>query len=107
MTWRNTSILMAMAIIASTNPAAAQDPKSQSEPKELAYRVQSQLVQIYLTVTEGSHRISDLKQSDFAISEDGVVKDADRLDSGQVPLQVALLLDTSESMRDALSSTQE
>lgn len=107
MTWRNISIVMAMAIMGSMNPAAPQDPKSEPEPNELTYRVQSQLVQIYLTVTEGSHRISDLKMADFSISEDAVAKDADRLDSGQVPLQVALLLDTSESMREALPSTQE
>src|SRR5262245_59650658 len=107
MAWRNVSIIMAMAVMASIKPAASQDPKSEPEPKELTYRVQSQLVQIYLTVTEGTHRITDLKMPEFSISEDGFAKDADRLDSGQVPLQVALLLDTSESMREALPSTQE
>ena len=107
MTCRNALILFLMALTCLANPAVSQDPKPQGEPQDLTYRVQSQLVQIYLTVTEGTQRISDLKQSDFSVSEDGVAKDIDRLDSGTVPLQVALLLDTSESMREALPSTQE
>src|SRR5262245_49594038 len=104
---RNALILFLFALTCLTNAAVSQDPNPQAEPQELTYRVQSQLVQIYLTVTEGTQRISDLKQSDFSISEDGVAKDIDRLDSGTVPLQIALLLDTSESMREALPSTQE
>jgi VWFA-related protein len=107
MTSRNALILFLMALTCLANPAVSQDPKPQGEPQELTYRVQSQLVQIYLTVTEGTQRISDLKQSDFSVAEDAVAKDIDRLDSGTVPLQVALLLDTSESMREALPSTQE
>lgn len=70
------------------------------------FAVQSQLVQVYATVTEGSRRISDLVASDFSLAEDNKPQAIDRVDTGTVPLQVALLLDTSESMREALPAVQ-
>jgi Ca-activated chloride channel family protein len=82
-----------------------QQPKPQDE--NVVFQVQSQLVQIYLTVTEGNRRITELKLQDFTMSEDGIPREMERLDSTTVPLYVALLLDTSESMRDALAVTQE
>ncbi|MFH1574750.1 MAG: VWA domain-containing protein, partial [Acidobacteriota bacterium] len=44
---------------------------------------------------------------DFSILEDGRPRELYRLDTAEVPLQVALLLDTSDSMREALAVTQE
>jgi VWFA-related protein len=48
-----------------------------------------------------------LTPPDFQLAEDGVVREIARLDAGTMPLQVALLLDASESMRGALRQTQE
>ncbi len=76
-------------------------------PGDPIARVQSQLVQMYVTVTEGSRRISDIKSSDFLLSEDGTRREIDRVDSETVPLHITLLLDTSGSMRDTLAVTQE
>jgi len=51
--------------------------------------------------------VTGLTLPDFQLTEDGAPCDINRLDAGQVPLNIALLLDTSESMRDALRDTQE
>ncbi len=74
---------------------------------DLTIQVQSQLVQLYVSVTEGNRRITDLAKSDFILTEDGSPRELHRLDSATVPLQVALLLDTSGSMMETLAATKE
>src|SRR6266516_1128443 len=96
-----------VALLFVTGTASGQQEKPDLTPQDFTFRVQSQLVQIYLTVTEGTRRVTDLKLSDFQLGEDGTSRDIDRLDSGTVPLQITMLLDTSESMREALPTTQE
>ncbi len=88
-------------------PAYAHGQSLSAEvPEDLTFRIQSQLVQIYLTVTNGSRHVDGLSASDFGLFEDGARKSPARLDTGEVPLRVALLLDTSGSMREALPVTQ-
>src|SRR6266516_4608251 len=96
-----------VALLFVTGTASGQQEKPDLTPQDFTFRVQSQLVQIYLTVTEGTRRVTNLKLSDFQLGEDGTSRDIDRLDSGTVPLQITMLLDTSESMREALPTTQE
>ncbi len=76
-------------------------------PDDVTISVRSQLVQVYFTVSEGDRRIMGLKAPDFKLVEDGKPVQFDRLDSQTVPLQIALLFDLSESMRDSLAVTQE
>jgi VWFA-related protein len=71
------------------------------------YSVQSQLVEIYLTVTKGSQRIPHLKATDFQLLEDEAPVPIDHLDNPEVPLQIVLLFDTSESIRDSLKEIQD
>src|SRR5688572_13227493 len=97
--------IIAAGLFALVGLSFSQQPGT--DPVGYTIHVQSQLVQIYLTVTEGTRRVTELKPSDFRITEDGMPKELDRLDSGTIPLYVALLLDTSESMREALQTTQE
>ncbi len=77
------------------------------DSKHPTYTVQSQLVQIFVTVSNGRQKITSLRASDFSITEDGRTKELYRLDSAEVPLQVTLLLDTSSSMREALPVIQD
>ncbi len=74
---------------------------------DLTYSVKSQLVQIYMTVSDGNQNVTDLQAAELSILEDAAPKLIDRLDSGEVPLQVVLLFDTSGSMRDSLPIIQE
>ncbi len=98
-----TSMLTAW-ILAAWGAFAAQQPQPQKTP---TFSVESQLVQIFLTVQEGSRRVTGLNISEFTLAEDGKLRPIDHMDSEQVPLQLALLLDTSESMTETLKETQE
>ena len=91
-------------LLTGIRPIAAQQAPPQRTP---TYTVESQLVQIFLTVQEGSRRITGLNLSEFSLAEDGKPQPIDHMDSEQVPLQVALLFDTSESMTESLKETQE
>jgi VWFA-related protein len=77
------------------------------EVNGLKYSVQSQLVEIYATVTKGKQRISHLKASDFQLLEDDSPVSIDHLDNPEVPLQIVLLFDVSESIRDSLKEIQD
>jgi Ca-activated chloride channel family protein len=71
------------------------------------FSVQSQLVEVYLTVTNGRQLIPHLKASDFKVTEDGMPVSIDRLDNQDVPLQIVLMCDLSESIRESLRSIQD
>jgi VWFA-related protein len=86
-------------------PAAFAQQKS--HPDGYKFSVQSQLVEVYLTVTKGNQLVPNLKASDFKLTEDGMPVPIDRLDSQDVPLQIVLLFDVSESIQESLSTIQE
>ena len=71
------------------------------------FSVQSQLVEVYLTVTNGKQLIPHLKASDFKVTEDGMPVSIDRLDNQDVPLQIVLMCDISESIRESLKAIQD
>jgi len=71
------------------------------------FSVQSQLVEVYLTVTNGKQLIPYLKASDFKVTEDGMPVPIDRLDNQDVPLQIVLMCDLSESIRGSLKAIQD
>ncbi len=82
-------------------------PEQKGDEGTLKFSVQSQLVEIYLTVTEGKQLIPNLAASDFTITEDGMPVPVDRLDNPDVPLQIVLLVDLSESIRPSLRTIQD
>jgi VWFA-related protein len=96
-----------LQVLAGAAPVSAEETQSAPPPAGPTYAVQSQMVQIFLTVAEGARRVTDLKLADFTVNEDGKSQKIDHLDSETVPLQIALLIDTSDSMRAALNDTQE
>ncbi len=100
--------VLAFAVLAGALlPAFAWEQDPGPGGTDLTYAVKSQLVQIYMTVTDGSQNVTDLKAADLSVLENGEPKPIERLDSGEVPLQVVLLFDTSGSMRDSLPIIQE
>lgn len=84
-------------------------PQVEQERQSDAFRlsIQSQLVEVFLTVTEDSQWIPDLKASEFRLTEDGVPIPIMRIDNQEVPLQIVLLFDVSESIRDSLKTIQD
>jgi VWFA-related protein len=101
------SFLCACAAFACFAYPAASGQEPGDTASGLTYSVKSQLVQIYMTVTDGGRMVTDLTARDLAIFEDGASKAIARLDNATVPLQVALLFDMSASMLDALPTIQE
>ena len=61
-----------------------------------------------MTVTEGGGKyITDLTQEDFSVFEDGVKQDVTFFNKTNLPIALALLLDTSASMEAKLPTAQE
>jgi len=101
------ALLLWLTMLSVGAAASPQQTRPKPIPSELKFSVRSQLVQVYFRVTEGGRGIGGVTGQDLILLEDGVAKDIARLDAESIPLQVALLLDTSESMRDAIQDTQE
>ena len=72
-----------------------------------AFRSTVDLVALNVTLTDQKHQfVSDLTAADFAVFEDGVLQDISFFASGRVPLDLAILLDTSSSMAEILRTAQ-
>jgi Ca-activated chloride channel homolog len=66
------------------------------------------LVTLNVVVTDGQERfISGLDADDFLVFEDGVPQDVSFFAATAVPIDLAILLDTSASMSDKLTTVQE
>jgi Ca-activated chloride channel family protein len=66
-----------------------------------------ELVSLNITVTDGARFVTGLGQDDFEVFEDGVLQQASFFSNIQQPTALAILLDTSNSMEEKLSTAQE
>jgi Ca-activated chloride channel family protein len=95
---------VAAAIAATLQIAAAQTP----QPSQVPFRAGVDLVSLNVTVTEGTTRyVTDLAADDFSVFEDGVKQDVTFFNRTNLPIALALLLDTSASMDTKLPTAQE
>ena len=94
--WRNTGRTCALLVSLATvfrMPARAQE-----QPQGII-RVGVNLVLLDATVKNKSGQImADLKKEDFEVREDGVVQKLDVFSRDELPLEVALVLDLSDSI---------
>ncbi len=107
----------AAAFAASLAIAAAQTPQGpppagregQPPPRQQPpFRGGVELVSLNVTVTDGSQKyVTDLAAEDFNVFEDGVKQDVSFFNRTNLPIALALLLDTSASMESKLSTAQE
>jgi Ca-activated chloride channel family protein len=73
-----------------------------------SFRSAIDVVSLNVTVTDETQRyITDLEQPNFLVFEDGVKQDVMFFTRSQLPIALALLLDTSASMEDKMSTAQE
>ncbi len=79
--------------------AARQQPPS--------FRAGVDLVSLNVTATEGQRYVTDLTKDDFAVYEDGVRQEVTFFNKSNLPIALALLLDTSASMESKLQTAQE
>ena len=80
-------------------PAPAQAP---------SFRAGVDVVSLNVTVTDGTARyITDLQEENFSVFEDGIKQDVTLFSRTNLPIALALLLDTSASMETKLPVAQE
>jgi Ca-activated chloride channel family protein len=84
-----------------TAAAVAETPKT-------TFRSGVDLVALNVVVTDATEKfVTGLAPSDFAVFEDGVQQDVSFFGASSVPLDLAILLDTSASMSDKLKTAQQ
>jgi Ca-activated chloride channel homolog len=71
------------------------------------FRAGVDLVSLNVTVMESTHYVTDLEQKDFNVFEDGVKQDVTFFNKTNLPIALAVLLDTSASMDTKLPTAQE
>ncbi len=98
---------------APTSPAAAAASAQAAQtgaapPQGPAIRVGVDLVSLNVTVSDASgHFVTDLSQEDFSVFEDGAKQDVTFFNRTNLPVALALMLDTSASMDTKLPTAQE
>src|SRR5712692_1934412 len=99
-------VCVALALAAGTTLQALSQEPSQQPP---VIRTQVSLVNLFVTVRDKSKRIvTDLKQQDFKIAEDGQDQQIAFFSKEvTLPITVALLLDTSGSEQNMLGAIQD
>jgi VWFA-related protein len=85
-------------------PPKQDPPKTQQQP---TFRGSVDLVSLNVTVNDGPRYVTDLASEDFAVFEDGVKQDVTFFTRANLPIALALLLDTSASMETKLPTAQE
>jgi len=87
---------------------SAASGNAQGDSSLPAFRSGIDLVALNVTLTDGQDQFAGgLSQNDFAVFEDGVQQDVSFFAFGRVPLDLAILLDTSSSMLDSLETAQK
>jgi Ca-activated chloride channel family protein len=82
--------------------------KAAQPPPQVPFRAGVDLVSLNVTVTDGTARyVTDLTAEDFNVFEDGVKQDITFFNRTNLPVALALLLDTSASMESKLPTAQE
>ena len=82
--------------------------RGQQPPPQVPFRAGVDLVSLNVTVTDGTAKyITDLTAEDFAVFEDGVKQEVTFFRRTNLPIALALLLDTSASMDSKLPTAQE
>jgi Ca-activated chloride channel homolog len=92
-----------IAVLAGQTPA---QPPPQAP--QVPFRAGVDVVSLNVTVTDGTSRyITDLAAEEFNVFEDGVKQDVTFFSRTNLPIALALLLDTSASMDSKLATAQE
>jgi Ca-activated chloride channel homolog len=99
--WRGWLPLAAAVIGAPLAVVAAQAPLQPS------FRTGIDVVSLNVTVSEGQHFVTDLEQGEFNVYEDGVQQNLTFFNKTNLPIALAVLLDTSASMDTKLPTAQE
>ena len=86
-----------------------QNPPAQNPPAQApSFRSGVELVSLNVTVADAQMRYAtDLDQAEFQVFEDGVKQEVTYFNRSNLPIALALLVDTSASMESRLQTAQE
>ena len=100
-------LALACVMVGGAARAEAQQLHTNDIPGSV-FRTGVDLVALNVVVTDGQQKfVSGLSIDDFAVYEDGVQQELSFFAAKDVPLDLALLLDTSASMTDKMQTMQE
>ena len=103
---RRTLCSLVLLVVAAAAVLAAQPPVP--PPPQVPFRAGVELVSLNVTVTDGTQKyVTDLAPEDFQVYEDGVKQEVTFFNKTNLPIALALLLDTSASMESKLPTAQE
>jgi len=92
----------------SDKPVAEGDTEGQRDSKDGALKLNSTVVNIAAVVTDRSGRyVPHLTKSDFEVSEDRTLQQIAFFGNEEVPFNVALLMDVSQSVSDSLKDIKK
>jgi Ca-activated chloride channel family protein len=89
--------------LCSLSPAAAQTTTTRRIPR---FGAGVEVTQINVSVTEGRRFVTNLKEDDFAVFEDGVRQRLSMFIPENLPLSLVLMIDTSASMTQKLPTAR-
>lgn len=115
MTRRHGSLISVMTLIGGLavalhgqQPPAPPQTSDQEAPQAPSFRTGVDVVSLNVTVTDGTARfVTDLSQQDFRVYEDGVLQEINYFSRRQLPIALALMMDTSASMEERMETAQE
>jgi VWFA-related protein len=88
-------------------PPAAPAAQTSADRQRPSFRSGIDIVSLNVTVTDASnHYVTDLAESDFSVFEDGVKQNITFFSRRQQPIALSLLLDSSASMEQHLTTLQ-
>ena len=93
-----------LVLVARGQPRSAQ----QDQPGPPSFRSGVDVVSLSVTVTDPNHRfVTDLAVEEFLLYEDGKQQEVTYFTREQLPIALALLMDTSASMVERMTTAQE
>jgi len=102
--------IVVFTVAAAVQIAAGAQTPAQPPPQapQVPFRAGVDLVSLNVTVTDGTTRyVTDLAEDEFTVFEDGVKQEVTFFNRTNLPVALALLLDTSASMETKLQTAQE
>jgi Ca-activated chloride channel homolog len=101
-------LLIACVLVAIHANAQTQEPATTSAPPAATFRSNVDLVALNVVVTNGDQKfVSGLTPADFTVFEDGIQQEVSFFGASDVPLDLAILLDTSASMTGKMELVQQ
>ena len=102
--WLRLFALGTLGALISSPSGAIQD----SSQDKYQFRITVDLISLNVTVTDTRNRfITELVRDNFSVYEDGVKQEVSVFSQEDLPLRMVLLMDTSASMEEKISSAQE